>query len=219
MNNTVARKSKYLVAIMVSLSLSKSLYAETALQPDTISPDGKVAVYKDESRCYFYNTEEGAVIGDILSSSENTRLSNVNILASWNSLATRVALLIYYGSKLNEVRIFQKNNDGKMVALDVLWPNLSELASSKGKDIGKIMENPGFDENSLGPWLDDDTVNVIIAEAKESDRGTLHFILLTKLHCSGNRVSAEPIGDLKIMNDAESSELFDRWGKRYWETK
>jgi len=75
-------------------------------------------------------------------------LSNVSVYASWNKSGTRVAILVYYGTKLSELCITSRANQNPTSEIRPPDP-LPLRATSKSKF--RYANNTGSDSSDIAP--------------------------------------------------------------------
>jgi hypothetical protein len=161
---------------------------------------------------YFEDQPSRKKLGFVLAPEQRNELSNVIICASWNRSSTKVALLLNYGTKLSELLLFRKADDGKLHQVEMVEPDPSALYR---KYTGKTIPQPGdgYSENDVGPWNDENTVSLVSGEAiqtEDPDRYT-HLLATYRAHVSGSHAEISNLKLLGPLSDAQSENFFKRW--------
>ncbi len=106
----------------------------------------------------------------MLPKEQQGQLSNVAIVASWNRNGSKVALLVFYNTKLSVLLICEKNAQGRFEQVDLSDPDPEELYHRQTK---KKIPHPGegICENAVGPWLDENTVRLVDGVASQNKDG------------------------------------------------
>src|SRR4051812_2777488 len=110
-------------AIISSIAI---ICATAASPPEALSPNKHAALIQNDDKSYdFVDVPTQKRIGHILETDQD--ISNIHFVASWNSNSSKVALLMYYGTKLSCILIFRKNLKGFYVELPFKEPDTIKL--------------------------------------------------------------------------------------------
>jgi len=145
--------------------------AEERVLSGTTSPNKEIVVVEvlaadGQSDFYFVDRLSGKRLGFVLPREQRRQISKVGIVAKWNKSSTRVAMMVYYGTKLSELLIHSRGRDGAFHEVELEAPDPLELYQKRtGKRIAS--QGDGYSDNSVGPWLDEDTVLLMSGEAKQ----------------------------------------------------
>jgi len=71
------------------------------------------------------------------------------MLSSWSKDNTRVALLVYYGTKLNEVLVFARNTSGAFEPVELSGPIRSPFGKGKTRRSGISDMRPAMAKTAL----------------------------------------------------------------------
>ena len=98
---------KFQVFIIAVLTASASCSAAERRILST-APNRRVAIVETRSDdgdrdYYFVRSSDNKRLGFVLPSDQRNEISNVAIVASWRPHSTKVALLVFYGTKLSEL--------------------------------------------------------------------------------------------------------------------
>lgn len=172
------------------------------------SPDGGFVILRNNEDPVFWDLKSNSSVGSILRKSEKGEISNLQVVASWSPDGRKVAVLLYYGTRLSDLRIFQKNKDGRFRELKISLPNQVEYKAGEGA--------PGFDENAVGPWTDNRTVALLLGNCKEFESGSQHFFVAFTFTVDGGAGVVEVKKRMGPLDDRASSEFLNAWGNIYW---
>ncbi len=139
------------------------------------------------------------------------------IIASWNRSGSKVALVLFYGTKLSELLLFAKNSKGIFEAVELAEPDPVDLYHRR---TNKTIPQPGdgFSVNAVGPWLDENTVSLVSGEAKQTanpDQYTYIFAPF-KAHIEGKNAKISEIHLIGPLSDKEGRGFERKWGDRYF---
>jgi hypothetical protein len=197
--------------------------AEQHVLAGTQSPDKKTAIVEEQTDdgdrdYYFVQNSNHKKLGYVLPADQRGQVSNVAIVASWNAKSSKVALLVFYGTKLNELLLFSKDASGQFQSVALQEPDAEAIYRKRTG--GTIpMPGDGYSENAVGPWLDDKTVCMVSGEAKQTENPDLytHLLVIFKASVKDKRAV---ISDLQLkgpLSDEASTEFQKKWGTRYFE--
>jgi hypothetical protein len=180
------------------------------------SPNKKIAIVEErddsgERDYYFVRRSSEKKLGFVLPPDED--ISNVAVGASWNLNSSKVALVLFYGTKLSTLLLFSKADDGAFhqVRLRQLDPS-AFYRQRTGKTIPQ--EGDGYSENAVGPWLDENTVALISGEAKQTEQPDqyLHLLVTFRAHLVGKRAVLSHLKLHGPLSNAQSSRFLKRFG-------
>jgi hypothetical protein len=205
--------------------------AEERVLPATVSPDKQFAIVEvrvvDGQRDYYFVHQPSRKrLGFVLPREQRHEISNVAIVASWNKSSAKVALLLFYGTKLSELLLHSRGPDGTFQQVELPSPDPLEVYRKRtGKTIAQ--QGDGFSENAVGPWLDEETVMLLSGEAKQilpPDSETedvpldqyTHVLVTFRARIRGRSAT---ISDLRLvgpLTNAASEAFQKRWGEHYF---
>ena len=197
--------------------------AEQQVLPGTLSPDKKVAILEetnDSGRDYYFVQMPGEKkIGLVLPADQRGQISNVNIVASWNADSTKLALLVFYGTKLSELLLASKDASGQFQPIELHEPDAAAIYKQRTRH--PIPESgDGSSDNAVGPWLDKDTVCLISGESKQAGGSSdhyNHFYVTFKARVRGRRSTVSDVRLKGPLTDEASEQFEKKWGTRYFE--
>lgn len=213
---------KFQILIIAALTASASCPAAERRVIST-APNGQVAIVEAQADSgdrdyYFVRRLDNKQLGFVLPSEQRNEISNVAIVASWSPRNTRVALLVFYGTKLSELLVFRRADDGRFVPVNLLVPDPITLYR---KHAGKTLPQPGdgYSENGVGPWLDEDTVLLLSGEAKQTEDLDEYFHLLVtfRTHVIGKRAGTSHLKLIGPLTNIQSEKFLKKWGNKYVE--
>ena len=158
---------RFLVWVAIGLSCC-GLHALAGDEYDraklTTSPDGKISIRSNEKIWEaefdfdFYEVSTGKSLGRIKGSDI---LRNVAFVCRWSPKGTRVAVLMFYGTKASKLLIFERGKDGQMSEIPLAMPDPDqEYAKAKLKpDLGP--NHGGASLNGLGRWKGEDSIELL----------------------------------------------------------
>ena len=154
------------------LSISATFAVEFAPLEGSFSPDRRVAIRENPKRHYeFVDVRSGKGVGRI-EAAENR--NKIDFVTSWNSDSTRVALLMYYGTKLSGLMVFQRSPQSRFVELGFRCPDPVKAYLKERGSLPFPENSGGMSCNDVGPWLTKSTVRLFAGEANEqADSGVL----------------------------------------------
>jgi len=133
---------------------------------NTLSPDGRIAIRKTNNGDFeFFDVSSQRGLGLIL---RPEGLRNVSFVASWNSDESDVALLMYYGTKLSTLMIFQRTDSGTLVRRDFEMTDPIKLFQKKHGSRPFAKNESGPMDNHVGPWIAKNTIRLIAGESREA---------------------------------------------------
>ena len=130
----------------------------------TTSPDGKIAIRANdkigsmEFDFDFHEVSSGKSLGRIKAADS---VAKVEFVCRWSPKGTRVAVLMFYGTKHSSLLIFERGNDGQMSEIPLAMPEPDqEYARAKLKpDLG--LNPSGASLNGLGMWRGEDSIELL----------------------------------------------------------
>lgn len=186
----------------------------------TASKDGQFCVGQkrtvDQQFYRFIDCSSKQELGRVFPENQEGEISNVHMLSSWSKDNTRVALLVYYGTKLNEVLVFARNTSGAFEPVEFEWPDSVSVWERKNKTKWNLRYATGYGENSLGPWISENTIRLIAGEAKESDGAVRYILAPFRLVVRGKRGYVRDIKVLGVLSDQEANGYLHKWGEKFW---
>ena len=152
-------------AVTVAL-VAKSHATETKVLTSTFSPDKRTVIAVEQSKngdhdyC-FLQKSSGKKLGFVLPAEQRHEISKVHFVTSWNRSGSKVALLVFYGTKFSELLLNSKDATGQfhLVACEV--PDAAAVYQQR-TNITVPQPGDGYSHNAVGPWLDENTVSARI---------------------------------------------------------
>ena len=177
---------------------------------EAVSPNKHTALIQNDDKSYdFIDIQSREKIGHIFETDQD--ISNVQFVASWNDDSSKVALLMYYGTKLSCILIFKRNSKGDYIELPFKEPDPVKLYH-ESHDSDPFPENAsGYSNNSVGRWITGDTVELFSGETKDNlQKGTL--IVIYDARIKDNSVSIVNVRLLNLMDDASAEKFLQKHG-------
>jgi hypothetical protein len=220
--------------IITPLLCAASCYAdEERVLPGTASPNKQFAIL--ESRAangqrdyYFVHQPSRKRLGFVLPPAQRGVISNVAIVASWNTSSAKVALLVFYGTKLSELLLHNRASDGTFQQVEFREPDPLVLYRQR---TGKTIPQPGdgYSENAVGPWVGEDTVMLVAGEAKqivpaesETEDASLgeyrHVFVTFRARVRGRRAKMSDLRLIGPLTNATAEDFQKHWGEHYFST-
>ncbi len=99
----------------------------------------------------FARASDHQKLGNVLPADQQGQISNVAIVVSWNPHSSKVALLVFYGTKLSELLLFTKDDAGQFQAVSWEQPDAEAIYQ---QSTGRRLPRPGdgHNQNAVGPW-------------------------------------------------------------------
>jgi hypothetical protein len=205
--------------LLVLLHTSASYAQQPELLAGTMSPDKKVALAKEgpefgEKNFYFLNTATGEKLGRIFSGELNPE--NPSFVASWNPSSSKVAVLVYFGVRSSRIELFRLNAQRYLERVKFSAP---DPLSMYGKpDLKKLAEeHVKASENSLGPWINNDSVRLVSGVMIDQGDDTFRHLFITFTATLRQNVEIAHAQIQGPYTDREAREFLERWGSKYWQ--
>ena len=195
----------------------------------TFSPDKKTVIVEEHSEAggregenfYFEESSSHKKLGAVLPSSQRGRdgVSKVDIVTSWNRDGSNVALLVFYGEKLNELLIDTRDGAGRFQPVDLQEPD-AEAVYRQRTGHGLPEGGDGFSENAVGPWLDTDTVRLVSGASRQTTTPDeyIHVFVTFTARIQGRRAAIFESRFTGPLSNTASDRFEQKWGKRYFES-
>jgi len=188
----------------------------------SVSPNQQFAIIEEQTDDggrdeYFISQSSHKKLGFVLPADVRGEISNVAIIASWNPSSTKVALLLFYGTKLSELLLFSRANDGTFQPISLEEPNPTALYQ---KRTGKTLPQRGDgEENGVGPWLDENTVLLVWGDVKVNKENDdyLHLFVTFRAHIAGKHAELSHLKIIGPLTDSQSEAFLKKWGEQYVE--
>jgi hypothetical protein len=203
---------KAIAIALASLISHQICSAQDRILPETHSPNKVISIVERKTPSgvdyIFYDQKLKAVMGDVLPSFLHDATVN-SVTSSWSPDSEKVAVLISYGTKLNGVFLYRI--EGATMRL-INFPEIDPVSIYEKATRKKFPEDtPGYSENQIGPWLDANAVRIVLADAKEFETGTLHFVVIAELRLAGTKAKINRLNRVGILSDEESARFFSTW--------
>ena len=171
--------------------------------PETTAPNGQVAIERrqDSNRVdfLFFDTGSRQGLGSVLPA-RLVGLQEVQIETRWLPDASKVAVLLSYGTKLNTVMFYARQRSGSFRTLET--PDIDPIAFYELKQKRRFpRDEPGYDENALGRWINNDKFLFVRGTAKEYEVGTRHFLLLIEVQVTSRAATITNRTPLGVLSD------------------
>jgi len=212
-----------LLALVIFAALSGLLYADDGLLSATVGPSGIGVSEVDgpENRSFkFVDAKTHHILGDL----GLDDLSNVSVYASWNKSGTRVAILVYYGTKLSELCIYEVEANQKIRQVKFDQPDPIAVYEATSKSKFRYANNTGSDSSDIGAWKNDNTVELVSGATKEIDdkdstlTGTVSLFVAFEVHVQDAKIQVSigkltgPIQDNE--NGDKGDAFLENWEKQ-----
>jgi hypothetical protein len=179
------------------------------------SPDGRIGVLVDDNsgEPYFFDFRKSRKCGFVLPASQRGEINKLSWLSNWLPDSSVVAILLYYGGRMNEILVFKRDDEGNMKGIKFNLPDLSKMYKSEGINVEGVS---GFEQNSLGPWINNTTIRLLAGRGKEFPDGVRHFVVKVLLRVDAGVGVVEQVKQRNVMSDEVSRKFFEQWGEQYW---
>jgi len=180
--------------------------------PRTMSPDGSCRIVRQknphhEADFFIQNIQKKTHLGQILKGKE---ITNVNMVACWSPDSSKVALVIYYGTRGVGIWVYEKAPNRQFKQVEFTDIDLNKLVPAE------LSEEPGYPICIAGPWINNEAVRLSYGQdigfaAKE----TYYFtnVILT-IH-DGKGVLSEA-SHLNGLSSKEGNKFLQE-RRRYWD--
>ena len=195
--------------------------AENNRLTTTASPDKKVLIAEEKDpdgaiHVFFVNSATGVRLGSALSLIDEGDLTNVNVLSSWNASSTKVALLVYHGVRSSKIKLFNRDDTGKFVPIDLKSPDPLEIYGKP--DLRRLSEeHVNASENSLGPWISDKSVRLVSGIMVDRGDNVFVHLFVTFTAVLDGRADIQDVKLLGPYSDEEADRFLEQWGTKYWD--
>ena len=184
------------------------------------APDRRFAIVEERAESgerdyYFVRRADGRQLGFVLGAEHRHEISNVAIVASWNPRSTKVALLLFYGTKLSELLLFHKADDDTFVPVALKKPDPMAIYRERtGKTLPE--QGDGYNENGVGSWPDEDTVLLLSGEAKQTEdqknsEEYLHFLVTFRAHIVAHHSELTRLKLTGPLTNVQSQRFLKKW--------
>ena len=187
----------------------------------SMSPDRGIVIVEerdaDGERYYFFrDLRSRKKIGYVLPPKRES--TNVAIVTSWNRRSSKVALLLFYGTKLSMLRLFTRDSEGTMQSVE--WEVPEALKIYQERTVHTIPQvGDGHDVNAVGPWLDDDTVALVSGSDKQTEDPNeyMHVYVTFRARIRGTRAEISQLKLVGPFGNAGHERFVRNWGPLYFQ--
>ena len=173
-----------------------------------------VKTKKDGTDYFFVDTKSNQRLGDLVKDLGGAKIQNIQ--ASWSPDGRKVAILVSYGTKLNNILVYSLGNDHKMARVQL--PNIDPVAIYDKRDPGKHFlrqaeQSSGYSENAINDWMTNDTLRIVRGDAvidPEHDH-TRHFLIVLELKVVGDRAQIENQLLAGVLSTEQAEEFLRSW--------
>jgi hypothetical protein len=201
------------IGLSIIILLAGRVLAQDRLLPNTYSPDKNVAIVEYRTAngvdYSFFDSKKKMKLGDVLP--PILRGATIGgIKTSWSPDSAKVVLRVSYGTKLDALLLYSRIANGMIKPIEL--PDIDPISIyEKGKKKGFSRNDSGYDEDEIGPWVNNDTVRVVRGEAKEYETGTQHFIITLEIKVTGTRAKIHRLTRIGILSDEQSEQFLSSW--------
>jgi len=125
-----------------------------------LAPDNHTIVWHGKVDCHFVDLRSHKNLGRIAHTS-----GQEDIVASWSVDSSKVAIVMYYGSKLCCLQIFRKTSKGVFVEVPFDEPQPMEMYQKAHGELPFQYDGSTAPEDAVGQWEAKDTVHLVAGEA------------------------------------------------------
>lgn len=188
----------------------------------TKSPDKRIMIVEERADngdrdYYFVQQPGGRKLGFVLPTDQRHEISKVSIVTSWNHSSSKVALLVFFGTKASELLLHSKDGDGQFQQIALQQPDAVAMYWQRTH---RTIPQPGdgYSENAVGPWLDENTVQLVSGEAKQTKQQDeyTHVFVTFEARIQAGRATISNL-QLKGPFSSDASKGFVRkWGRHFF---
>ena len=209
---------------IVTLFLAATCHAiEPRVLTHTLSPDKQVAIMRERAEAgdldyYFVQQSGGKKLGFVLPPETRHELSNVSFVTSWNRSSSKVATLLFYGTKLSGLLLHSKDSTGQFQPVELDEPDAVDLYQKRTRK--KLPEGgSGASENAVGPWLDDITVRLVTGGTRPVNQSgdNVHVYVTFVARIQNGQATLTDVHLKGPLSDRASARFIKKWGRRYFE--
>lgn len=190
----------------------------------TASPDGKIAIravgeiQDDDFHFDFYEVASGTDLGRIKAAD---RVSKVAFACRWSPGGSRVAVLMFYGTKNSTLLIFEKGKDGRMseVPFDIPDAAKAYAAANLKPKLGIAGgDYSGGSLKGLGKWSREDSVKLICGTwiehfgGKQAPDSGLNLVVPFDAKVAEGKAKVGNVRAHELMSDDAAEAFFKRNG-------
>jgi hypothetical protein len=181
----------------------------TSSEESCISPNKHFVIKQNENFDYeFVDLKSNKSLGIIEPTVGRNR---IHFTASWTPDSSKVALLMFYGTKLSTLLIYAKNANDTFQEISIQVPEPEMIYNQHtGKNLPRAGD--GYDENQVGPWIDKDTVCLRSGEAiqTENQNEYLHIFVDFRARVLDGKAEISKLKLVGPLNNAESQLMLQK---------
>jgi hypothetical protein len=210
----------FFLLLFGTLISTQSLYADEQIFEGTKSPHGLcIEQVTPGGLIRFFDPLHHKTLGDIFPHGE-TDWVNIGFECSWSPEEDKVAVLFSYGTKLNDILLYEKSHGVfKEVKFDL--PESAAVYKQIHKKSYKLEFSEGVSDNALGPWIDDDTIDLISGDTKDVYNkdfgwiGTSSLLVVLRVRIQNEKATTLTQKLIGPLSEAKRDAFFDKWGDNY----
>jgi hypothetical protein len=215
------RKLVPFVAWAFCLSVCAEAGAKADLAKLTASPDGKIAIRANDpiggmdSDFDFHEVSSGKSLGHIEAADS---VSKVVFVCRWSPGGSRVAVLMFYGTKCSTLLIFEKGRDGQMREIPLDVPDPADAYAKAKLKPGLGSDHSGGSLNGLGKWKGEDSVELISGawldrpDGKEVEPSGLNLVVSVDVKIVAGKAVIGGARPHQLMSDSSVEAFFKERG-------
>lgn len=186
----------------------------------TRSPDGRFMIAGDGSikapkRIYFENVGSGVSAGSVMQP-DQAGATNVQIAARWNDSSSRVALLISFGTKGSDFKLFEEEG-GKFVQVGFEEPDPLLLLQMQKPGVIPALARPTASTDCLGLWMNNITVRLLhgtdVVFSGKDQQPEISTVYASFEVVVERRAEVKNVRLFGPYSEAESTSFLERWAK------
>jgi hypothetical protein len=208
---------KMLLLLLLGIGTgAQSLYADAHVFERTQSPHGLcIAQFspEDMGSIKFFDSSRHKTYGNVFTPNE-FGISNIDLVCSWNLKEDRAAVLVYYGTKLSCINLYEKVHDVfKQVKFEL--PEADTVYKQVHKKPYRLEFSSGGSINAVGPWTNDIVKLVSGDEHDKGDGSTEALLIVLEVRVRDGKSTILKQKLLNPLSETESQAFFEKWGDKY----
>ena len=211
---------------LVACAIAFTFAARADIIPGSYSPDKRFAIAEIDGDYCIIETAHHRQLGSVIPLSQESKdgqvaISNIDIQEiRWTKDESKVAFVLYYGTKLGELLICQRDAKGKYKLVDFHYPDALEFYKHTFPKYRNLDNNGGNDEFHAGHWINNDTINLISGEAadvekKDDSHVTYHFLVGFKVTISSEKASVSKVSPAGVVIGDDDDDAVAAWEKTH----
>ena len=173
-----------------------------------------VKIKKNGTDYFFVDTKSNERLGDLLKDAGGATIQGIQ--ASWSPDGHKVAILVSYGTRLNNVLVYPLGNSHKMERVQL--PNIDPVAIYDKRDPDKHFlrqaeQSAGYSENAINGWMTNDTLRIVRGDVviDPEHEHTRHFLIVLELKIVENRAQIKNQSLAGVFSTEQAEKFLRSW--------